>query len=58
MRCNSNTMKYSNFIKEALGEVAEIARANFGKVSGIVKEGDNNQVLTETDVAIGKKFDY
>lgn len=49
-------MKYSNFIKEVLEEVADIARENFGKVSGMVKEGDNNQVLTETDVAIGKNL--
>lgn len=49
-------MKYSNFIRESLEEVAEIARANFGKVSVMVKEGDNNQVLTETDIAIGKKL--
>lgn len=47
-------MDYQNFIANASEEVSVIARDNFGKVSGVVKEGDNNQVLTETDLQIGK----
>lgn len=47
-------MNYKNFIEETLEEVSKIAKESFGKVSGVVKEGDNNQVLTETDLKIGK----
>jgi len=47
-------MDYQKFIIETLEEAAEIANNNFGKVSSItVKTGDNNQVLTETDISIG-----
>jgi len=49
-------MDYRNFISSALEEASIIARDNFGKVSGTVKEGDNNQVLTETDLQIGKEI--
>lgn len=35
-------------------EVSDIARNSFGKVAGTTKGGDNNQVLTETDLEIGK----
>ncbi len=45
---------YSEFIKQVLGESAEIARRYFGNVSSRVKPEDNNQVLTEADIAIGK----
>ncbi|HLN19089.1 MAG TPA: inositol monophosphatase [Patescibacteria group bacterium] len=47
-------MEYKKFIEVALEEVSEIARNSFGKVIGTTKEGDNNQVLTETDLIIGK----
>ncbi len=46
---------YQEFIKKVLEESSEIARKNFGKTSSITtKSGDNNQVLTETDLAIGR----
>lgn len=45
--------KFSNFIHDTLNTTAKIANENFGKVSSTVKQGDNNQVLTETDYAIG-----
>ena len=47
-------MDYCPFITSLLNESSQIARNNFGKVSGTVKKNDNNQVLTETDLAIGK----
>ncbi len=47
-------MNFSPFIQNALSEAAEIARQNFGSVSQIsTKDHDNNQVLTETDIAVG-----
>jgi myo-inositol-1(or 4)-monophosphatase len=47
-------MDYLEFIKKILEEAFEIARNNFGKTSSVItKSGDNNQVLTETDLAIG-----
>ncbi|MDP2630315.1 MAG: inositol monophosphatase [Candidatus Uhrbacteria bacterium] len=46
-------MDYQKFITEVLQEASLIAAENFGKVTGVVKEGDNNQVLTETDLKIG-----
>ncbi len=47
-------MDYKLFVTAALEEASEIANKSFGKVSGTTKEGDNNQVLTETDLEIGK----
>ena len=47
-------MKYSEFINLNLGEASEIANKNFGRVTSIVKGDDNNQVLTTTDLEIGK----
>ncbi len=47
-------MDYSSFIKNVLTEASVIAKANFGKVSSVTKAEDNNQVLTATDVEIGK----
>lgn len=47
-------MEYKDFIVEALEEASNIAKESFGKVSGVTKEGDNNQVLTETDLKIGQ----
>jgi myo-inositol-1(or 4)-monophosphatase len=49
-------MDYRQFIKEQLLNAAETANSYFGKVSGIVKEGDNNQVLTEADIAVGRRL--
>jgi len=49
-------MDYSDFITSTLLEAAKIANKNFGKVNGIIKNNDNNQVLTETDLEIGKYF--
>lgn len=45
---------YTDFLQQTLMAAADIARRNFGKVSGATKSGDNNQVLTETDLEIGK----
>lgn len=48
-------MNYLDFIKKTLQQSADIAKKNLGKVNSIsVKSGDNNQVLTETDLAIGR----
>lgn len=49
-------MDYSDFIRKALDGVSEIANRNFGKVTGTTKEEDNNQVLTATDLEIGKRL--
>ncbi|MFA7209091.1 MAG: inositol monophosphatase [Parcubacteria group bacterium] len=47
-------MGYGDFIVEILEEVSGIARNSFGKVSGVAKMEDNNQILTETDLKIGQ----
>lgn len=47
-------MDYQSFLKQSLQEAAQIAKENFGKVTGSIKGEDNNQVLTETDLEIGK----
>lgn len=47
-------MHYREFLNDLLNKTSEIALKNFGKVSSIAKEGDSNQVLTETDLAISK----
>lgn len=48
-------LDYQNFISQTLHDAANIAKGNFGKVSSSsIKTGDNNQVLTETDLAVGK----
>lgn len=47
-------MNYQTFLTEALQEASQIANQSFGKVTGATKGEDNNQVLTETDIAIGK----
>jgi myo-inositol-1(or 4)-monophosphatase len=45
---------YTKFITEELTKAAEIAKKNFGSITTVtVKSGDNNQTLTETDLAIG-----
>lgn len=46
-------MEYQDFISQCLNEASEVAKKNFGKVAGFIKGGDNNQVLTETDLEIG-----
>lgn len=47
--------EYTKFIGQNLRDAAEIANRNFGRVSAIsTEETDNNQVLTETDLEIGK----
>lgn len=46
--------QFTDFINDILQQASEVANRNFGKVSGVVKPGDNNQVLTETDIEIGK----
>jgi myo-inositol-1(or 4)-monophosphatase len=48
------SMVYQNFLTHSLEEAADIARGYFGKVSGLVKSNDNNQVLTDADIAIGR----
>jgi myo-inositol-1(or 4)-monophosphatase len=47
-------MEYKDFITQSLKEASAIAIKSFGKVHGVTKEEDNNQVLTETDLEIGK----
>ncbi len=47
-------MQYREFILRLLEESSHIARGFFGKVTGTVKAGDNNQVLTEADLVIGQ----
>src|SRR3989344_2413941 len=47
-------MNYTDFIEDVLKEASEIARKNFGKVKGRIKPDDNNQVLTDTDIEIGR----
>lgn len=49
-------MTYKDFINSALLDVSEIAQSYFGKVSGSVKGEDPAQVLTEADLAVGKKL--
>ena len=49
-------LDYKQFIESALKEVSQIALHYFGNVSGAVKAGDNNQVLTEADLAVGQRL--
>lgn len=46
-------MIYKKFIASVLNKASDIANQNFGKVTSIEKTGDNNQVLTQTDLEIG-----
>jgi len=46
--------QYKDFILDILDKTSFIAVRSFGKVSGTTKLKDNNQVLTETDIEIGK----
>src|SRR3989344_4271938 len=47
-------MIYQDFLVKVLESTSQIANAKFGKVVGTTKAGDNNQVLTEADLEIGK----
>ncbi len=47
-------MGYQEFISMVLEESSRIACGFFGKATGTIKEGDNNQILTEADLAIGR----
>lgn len=47
-------MDYSEFLQTTLKESAQIALNYFGQVDPITKPEDNNQVLTEADLAIAK----
>ncbi|MBX6334360.1 inositol monophosphatase [Candidatus Saccharibacteria bacterium] len=49
-------MDYRAFIETELQKAANLANQYFGKVSGTTKPGDNNQVLTEADLAVGKQL--
>ena len=44
----------ASFIKAILQEASVVGTANFGKVAGTTKPEDKNQVLTETELEIGK----
>jgi len=47
-------INYINFIEKTLNNASKIANENFGQVKNVsVKTGDNNQVLTQTDLAVG-----
>jgi myo-inositol-1(or 4)-monophosphatase len=46
-------MQYREFLQTTLASASGIAKEKFGKVSGSIKGVDYNQVLTETDLAIG-----
>lgn len=48
-------MIYEAFLTEVLKAASEIARKNFGSIDELkTKEGDANQVLTQTDLEVGK----
>lgn len=48
-------MDYPDFLKKILLEASAIAKKSFGNTSNVSTKGaDNNQVLTETDLAVGK----
>ncbi len=49
-------MDYQEFLKTELNKAADLAGQYFGKVTGSVKPGDSNQVLTEADLAVGKQL--
>lgn len=49
-------MDYRTFLTNELQKAADTANNYFGKVSGTVKSDDNNQVLTDADIAIGKQL--
>lgn len=47
-------MNFFSFLQSVLETASVIANRNFGKVKGVVKDFDNNQVLTDTDLEIGR----
>lgn len=47
-------MDYRTFIVKTLENASQMARDRFGRVSSTTKFGDNNQVVTEADLEIGK----
>ena len=47
-------MQTRKFTEKILKNSSEIANNYFGKVSGVAKSDDHNQVLTQTDLEIGK----
>lgn len=47
-------MNYEGFITQSLQKASVVANNQFGKVAGVTKEGDNNQVLTQADLEIGQ----
>lgn len=49
-------MEYNIFLNRTLALVSGIASGSFGKVAATIKTGDNNQVLTQTDLEIGSKI--
>lgn len=49
-------MDYRQFLTQQLQLATQIATKHFGKVSGTVKPEDNNQVLTDADIEIGKQL--
>lgn len=49
-------MDYRAFIGQELIKAGQTTASYFGKVSGTVKAGDSNQVLTEADIAVGKQL--
>lgn len=47
-------MAYKDFVLKNLQVASKIATDNFEKVESIEKGVDHNQVLTQTDIEIGK----
>lgn len=48
-------MIYETFLTDTLKAASDIARHNFGSINELkTKEGDANQVLTQTDLEVGK----
>lgn len=45
---------FAEFLKVCMKDASALAMTYFGKVNGTVKLDDNNQVLTEADIAVGK----
>ncbi len=45
---------YTKFLTQVFTEASKIATASFGRVTGTTKPEDNNQVLTATDLEIGR----
>lgn len=49
-------MDYLAFLEAQLRESAKLALSFYGNVAATTKSDDNNQVLTEADLAIGKQL--